>query len=458
MNQRLNNILREQFKLKANTNQLREIECLIFEIMKREDISQKTILSQLPIEAAFAKKKAKEKFIYIKNALIKRRFPLAAAENKLSPDKVFISQVPLPLEDNYAVRKTFIPEIIYVEEDAENTPLLHNFEKYFPQTPVKKIKKTSDYLKENPFVLSDLKKPLVFLVHQKWDMIKPCPCTKNHYNCGYWIFNLGFGCPFDCSYCFLQHYSNFPGILLPANIADFFKKFESLEKRLTKKIRIGTGEFCDSLALDHVTRYSEQLIPYFSQKNVLFELKTKSDNIGNILKIRSSPNIIISWSLNPSTLVDSEEQGAATLEERFIAAQKVQKAGYRVAFHFDPIIACQDWRPLYENLINQLYERLKPPFAWISLGTLRCHRSLKAISQKRFPQSMIFYGELLLAKDKKLRYSSALRQNIYREIYRSIIKHDEKTPIYLCMEDKVNWNVLNKNCSNNSIERHLVGD
>jgi len=252
------------------------------------------------------------------------------------------------------------------EAEVKESQLLANFQKAFPETEVEELKSYGHYLKKNRFQVQDLKKPIVFIIKERGDFIKPCPCTKHHLGCGYWIFNLGFGCPFDCSYCYLQQYSNFPGIVLPANLEDFFSSFDKFSKKLTKPIRIGTGEFSDSLALDHITEYSGLLIPYFKDKKVLFELKTKSDNIANLLTIEPSPNIIISWSLNPASLIESEEKGTASLDARIEAAGKVQAAGYHLGFHFDPIIDTEGFKQLYEEVIDKLYSKLKSPSEVVS--------------------------------------------------------------------------------------------
>ncbi len=457
MNQKLKLIFQQQFSFNPNKNQLKEMERLIFEIMRREDVSQESILSRILADDNFRKHNGKNKFIYIKNALIKRRFPLSSQRLKINPKDVYLPDIHLPLENDYKVKDIFSPEIIYIEKSIKKSYLVDNFKNNFPGVKTIEIEQTSDYLKKNRFELTILKKPIIFIVKEKWDFIKPCPCTKNHLNCGYWIFNLGFGCPFDCSYCFLQQYSNFPGITLPANIDDFFEKFDHFHKKLKKKIRIGTGEFCDSLALDHITEYSKKLIPYFSKKNVLFELKTKSANIKNILTTKASKNIVISWSLNPPSLINSEELGTASLYQRLNAAKEIQSAGYRIGFHFDPIIHTKDWQSLYKSLVDNLYEHLKGPFAWISLGTLRCHRKLKIVTEQRFPKSTIFRDELLLASDKKLRYPSFIREEIYRYIYSCINKRDKKTPVYLCMEDKDNWNILKDDYNSCDIEKYLLG-
>lgn len=435
----LKKIIEDTFSFRPSQNQLRVLKRLIFEIMRKEHKSLSQVIDYLEETAPLDRHKGRNRFAALKNTLIKYRFPQTSQRRIIDPKSIFLSKVREPLSDNWQVKPDFRPLKIFVERDVAKSQLLANFQKKFPNVEVREIDYYSRYLKNNKFIVSELKKPLVFIVKERGDFIKRCPCTKRHLSCGYWIFNLGFGCPFDCSYCFLQQYSNFPGIILPANIEDFFALFDKLANSFKRPIRIGTGEFCDSLALDHITGYSKALIPYFRDKRVLFELKTKSNNIANLLTLEPSANIIISWSLSPASIIEREERATASLDQRLEAAARVQAAGFSIGFHFDPIIHLKEWQNLYGEVINKLYSNLKSPFAWISLGTLRSNRQLKTITELRFPQSDIFYGELFLGADKKLRYPEFIKEEIYQEIAGKIRQYDKKTPIYLCMEDKQTW-------------------
>lgn len=447
--------LEREFLFCPNKNQLRDIERLIFEIMRRENCSVDEIFSYLKGNSDSEKYGGRNKFFAIKNSLVARRFPLTAAREKIDTKGIFLNQIPTPLKDNRAVSANFKPSKVFVEKEVKRSYLVENFSRKFPDVKIEEIIRYSDYLNIDKFNISKLKEPIVFLIKEKWDFLKACPCTKVHLSCGYWILNLGFGCPFDCSYCFLQCYANFPGIILPANIEDFFAEFDTFHKKLKKPIRIGTGEFCDSLALDDITEYSTKLIPYFKDKNVFFELKTKSSKISNLLKIQAASNIVISWSLNPASVIEREEIATASLKARLDSAKTLQQKGYNVAFHFDPIIYSEDWQQIYKQTLDDLYSHLTPPFAWISLGTLRSHRRLKTINELRFPKSNIFYAELFISEDKKIRYPSFLRREIYENMVKWIKGYDRQSPVYLCMENKDMWGILNKG-SSMEIEKHLL--
>jgi len=101
---------------------------------------------------------------------------------------------------------------------------------------------------------------------------------------------------------------------------------------------LGTGELSDSLALDHILKLSDFIIPVInSLEHIQFEFKTKSTNINNLLN-HNPKNIVISFSLNPENLAVKEELFAANPLSRIKAAQLLAAYGYRLAFHFDPLI------------------------------------------------------------------------------------------------------------------------
>ncbi len=425
--------------IRLNRNQYRETARLVYEIIKYAYAKKQDIFSSLHAEFSGKTIYGRNKFLHLKKILVKLRFPSTSHAREILPQELYLPQNAEYNPSTYHPKGKFSPEKIFVEESVKNSGLEKNFARLFPEVKIEHIPRISFLRKNLGFSLQEFKKPYVFIVKENWDFIKPCPCTKGHLGCGYWILNLGFGCPFDCSYCYLQQYQNFPGIILPANLDDFFLKTETFLKKIGKPVRIGTGEFCDSLALDHITGYSRKLVPFFSQKNVFFELKTKSTNIKNLLEMNPARNIIISWSLNPQSIAEKEEINTPSLKEKLKAARTVQEKGYSLAFHFDPIIPVENWQALYQETIELLYSYTKAPFAWISLGTLRCNRELKVIVEKRYHNSSIFSGELLLGRDKKLRYPEFIKTSIYKEMFGWIRERDSKTPVYLCMEDKDTW-------------------
>ena len=104
----------------------------------------------------------------------------------------------------------------------------------------------------------------------------------------------------------------------------------------TKLIRFGTGEFTDSLLFEKDYPIYSELVPFFSRSsNAILEIKTKTTNIECLSGIQDHDNTIVSWSMNSDIIARKEESNTPGIEERIRAAQRVQKEGYKLGFHFD---------------------------------------------------------------------------------------------------------------------------
>ena len=205
--------------------------------------------------------------------------------------------------------------------------------------------------------------------------------------------------------------------------------------------RIGTGEHSDSLALDKTLGINQHVIKFFATlPNALLELKTKSNHVEHLLELPHGGKTVISWSVTPQAIVKKEELKTATLDERLKAAKMASDAGYKVAFHFDPMIDYPDWEKGYQGLVEQIIDNISPErIAWVSLGTLRYISSLKSIVDERFPNSRVFLGEFVPGIDGKMRYLKKIRQRLYRNVQQKIQKLAPNVPTYLCMESSHLW-------------------
>jgi spore photoproduct lyase len=414
-------------------NKKQEITRLLYEISKREAISPLTIVQDTDSKA----------FNKIKDSLLKRRFPYSYITNELS--RPYLPKIELDPGSVLNLKKTrFYPKRIFIEGPARDSHLAKRFRKAFPEAKVIEIKSLKDYLRTNRTSrIRDYNKRryTVFIISENHDFFKKCPCTKSSIGCGYHIFNLSFGCIFECTFCYLQEYTNSPGLIFPANIDRFFMAFSSYKR---PGMRLGTGEFSDSLMLDHVTEYSLPIVDFFKRhRDVRFEFKTKSTEIHNLLKIAHSGNIVIAWSLNPQMVIDENEFFTPSLGERIRSARRLARAGYKLAFHFDPVVYFEGWFEEYKKVIELLFDAIKPKdIAWISIGTLRFNPEVKRTIEMRFPGNNILNQELVRGFDNKLRYPYSIRYKIYKSMLGMLRKHSRKLSIYLCMEDSSMLKIL----------------
>jgi len=328
---------------------------------------------------------------------------------------------------------------VYVYEDAFDFPTTIRILKNINSQELHTLKKDTP-LSEIP----DQKASNLVLAVKKTPFFHKCPGTKNYICCGYYVLESGFNCPFDCSYCFLKFYLTNQNFFHYVNTNALFDELKNINDQLSDQLplRVGTGEFTDSLALDPVTEFSSEIINNFSQlDHLIFEFKTKSKQVSQLLKTGHVPeNIVISWSMNPPNIIREQEHYAASLEERLSAAKEVQDKGFKLGLHFDPIFYYDQWEQDYQKLIETIFSVINPQrVAWISMGIFRTHPALIDQIMKKDPLNKIIFNEFVLGKDKKTRLAVGLRIKIFKKMLAFFKQIDPELFVYLCMEGKFVW-------------------
>jgi spore photoproduct lyase len=299
----------------------------------------------------------------------------------------------------------------------------------------------------------------LLISRHKGSFLRPCPATPLYNCCGLNIFHFGQGCPISCSYCILSSYLGSEASILFGNIKDGLLALEDNLRLLShdretfktlspdpnpRSYRFCTGEFTDSLLFEPITSLSIKLVNLFrSYPPAILELKTKTANIDGLLDLDHGGRTVISFSLNSPEISQKEEARAASLKERLAAAAKVITRGYRVGFHFDPIIRYPGWEKGYGKTIELLFKIIDPQsIAWISLGCFRYLPPLKPIMIRK-GASHLFREEFVKADDGKMRYPRPLRLLMYRTLLDFLSpKLSPKTIVYLCMESGRLWKDL----------------
>ena len=335
---------------------------------------------------------------------------------------------------------------VYVEEDCRDLPLVKNILVNLPGRDVRIIAPRSgsnfSAAKHAPHSLTNGKKHLV-LCKNRGRFLKPCPATREYRCCDYQVLNVGMNCPMDCVYCILQAYLNNPWLSFFVNTDDLLAELATAFTETPQTFRrIGTGEFTDSMALDRVTGLSRILIEFFKDTpNAVLELKSKAVALDNLKHSEHGGRTIMAWSLNSPEIMAKEELRTATLDQRLAAAAQCAAWGYKLAFHFDPLIYHPGWKEGYKETIDRLFAAVPAAsVVWISMGALRFLPALKGIASGRFPTSRFFHEEFILGLDNKFRYFRPLRTEMYRHMAHHLSRYlAPDTCLYFCMESDEIW-------------------
>ncbi|MDD5676034.1 MAG: radical SAM protein, partial [Chitinivibrionales bacterium] len=286
------------------------------------------------------------------------------------------------------------------------------------------------------------RKAVVHQIH-KGEFLKPCPGTTAGYLCcGYQILTPLMGCGMYCRYCVLQAYFEDHRQIVFDNFYDLEKEVH--QKLAGKKgvVRLGTGEFADSLYLEPSLGMSQKiaalLAPY---PNVIVEFKTKSTNVEFLKSIKDPSKVIVGFSMNTPAMISALERDTATLAQRLDAIRKCIAMGFWVAVHFDPMVYYPKWEAEYRDVVKQIFQAIPDgrKIAWWSMGGFRTMPALKQLLVDHNLHLPLFAGEMMLGVDRKYRYLRPLRVAFYSALREEVENHFKETPLYLCMESPEVW-------------------
>ncbi len=276
----------------------------------------------------------------------------------------------------------------------------------------------------------------IYLHTPRGEQVTRCPGSRGHICCNYLTAELYAGCAIGCSYCIMRSYLNFSPISVVVDAGGIVEEIRSIARTNPDvMIRVGTGEVGDSLLYDPLFELSREIIEGTArEKNVFFEMKTKTGFVDHLLSVPEKGNAIIGFSVGPESVIEREEGSGASLDERLDAADRAVESGYRVSFHFDPIFYSLEWEKSYLPVVKRLSHIPDERVAWISLGTFRYTPALK----NRIGTRPYLFDELVPCRDGKYRYIQTVRSRIYKKMKERIASVLD-VPVYLCMESPAVW-------------------
>lgn len=196
------------------------------------------------------------------------------------------------------------------------------------------------------------------------------------------------------------------------------------------------GEYSDSLALSHLSGELPLYFEFFKNNPKSFlELRTKSVNIKELIKLEPLSNVMVSFSLSPEEISKEIDLRTPGLKARLDAMLALKKLGFKLGIHFDPIIFKQNTLELYRNLISELSRRSLLQVEYISLGVVRFTEEVYHEVKKNYPGSIIHGEKMITSFDQKVRYPKSRRIPLLNEIKEILITTEvPEEKIYFCME------------------------
>ncbi len=284
-------------------------------------------------------------------------------------------------------------------------------------------------VKNQSFILQK-KKPSMILAEKTSNLVLRTPenfCldSKNNY-----YFSHMLNCIFDCNYCFLQGMYRSANYVIFTNFNSFMNEIKRIAKNhKNESVYFFSGYDCDSLALENITNFAENFIPFFNKiENAYLELRTKSINIKPILNFKPSSNIILAWSLNPKEIVYEYENKTPSLKKRLETIKKLQQIGWPIGLRFDPIIFHKKFENVYSRFFSEIFSFLdSDKIHSVTIGTLRFpknfFKSIKEIGDKRLFSFLEFDGKLY-------NYENTNKKKLLNFCYEKLLRKIDKKKIF----------------------------
>jgi spore photoproduct lyase len=328
---------------------------------------------------------------------------------------------------------------IYVEEHLIHTPRVQSILDKLKQAPILITSYDEIWGKSKKPYLHKRDSLNLFIAQKKGQLLKLAPDAYGQAGEPHYYFIHAFNCIYECQYCYLQGYFNTPDIVLFVNHEEILEDMQkSLEISPTQRVWYHAGEFSDSLALTHLTGELE-LYHEFCKKNprATIELRTKSVNIKELIKLSPLKNFIISFSLSPFQMGKLIDLKTPSTLSRLKAMVELKKSGYQIAAHFDPIIYQDKFDEHYKTLLQTMKEmELTENLNYLSLGVVRFTKDVYREVERNYPDSPIHSTPMIKSFDNKVRYTHPMRMWMMNKVKEAAINAGIASElIYLCMEE-----------------------
>lgn len=269
----------------------------------------------------------------------------------------------------------------------------------------------------------------------------------------FWQLAPAMGCPYRCSYCFLQTVPYFrfnPDALyglVYKNVDDLVDELrEWLDDRIPKMMIV--GELQDGLVFDTAYKkvtgrpLTHRIIPLFaaqSRHRLIF--LTKSVETQHALELEPTEQVVFSWSVNAEHVGRTWEVGTPPPSKRLEAARTMKAAGWPIRFRLDPMVPFPDWRQGYGEVIDRI-NALEP--GMVTIGALRATsaKSLRSAAVANGRDASIF--DYLTEERDPSGFKYRIRPELHLEMFRFAIERLGKGTAVpaLCKEDASLWEQL----------------
>jgi len=290
-------------------------------------------------------------------------------------------------------------ETIYVEEEVRDHPRTAAIRDRLPNARIIPIERYGEVFNRaaQDFRLQK-RQPALILARKHSGHVLAAPREYSIGHARNFYFSHMLNCIYDCRYCFLQ------GMFRSAHYVAFVN-YEDIQAAVDERLADSGGEGdscffsgydCDSLALDAVTGFCDDFLPFFAERPAAWlELRTKSTRIDALLAREAFPNCVVAFSFTPDEMHRALEHGVPSIDRRLRAMAALQKRKWTLGLRFDPLILCEGWRERYRELFERVFATVDPEHVHsVSIGPFRLPRDYYRQLERLYPRERLFATQI----------------------------------------------------------------
>lgn len=324
---------------------------------------------------------------------------------------------------------------IYIEASVRNNELALSIIDRFPDVPLVTIDRYGEVFnrKAQNFRLQKLK-PALILAKKHSQFVLPAPPGYGFGEGDSYYFSHMLNCIYDCRYCFLQGMYRSANYVLFVNFNDYIDAIEKIAQGPgSEKKYFYSGYDCDSLALEPISGFAKKFIPWFqAHSNNWFELRTKSTQIRDILKLEPVENCVLAYSFTPQGIATDLESKVPALDRRIDALSKLQQSGWPVALRFEPVIYQENLQQVYAELFESVFKKLNPDkIHSVSIGMFRVPKAYFNNMRKLYPEEKLFALDLV-ESNGLISYRQSLEENMVSQLRECLTHYVNMEKFYHC--------------------------
>ena len=306
-------------------------------------------------------------------------------------------------------------QAIYVESRAAGYKLTSQIIARLPQCPVIPIRHYKDvFNRSNQDIRWQKDYPCLILAVKDAPFVYTGSRICQHFGHDRFFYsNLMLGCPFDCSYCYLQGLYPSANQVIFVNLQDFTAAFSELGR---DPVYLALSHDADMLASHSFAPLLDDLAGTLDAKlPLLAEIRTKSAVRDYFLKHDPFPLFIFAFTLAPDSVIDRYERKTPPLAARLATVKAALSRGHAVRLCFDPILIDPQVDEAYLPFFRDLFQEIDPAeIVDVSYGFFRMSSQFYQRIARIRPTNLL-NQEIACGQEPFVTYAAEKREAISRQ-------------------------------------------